>query len=1064
MANQLNAIQNINKELDVTVQKLGNVQMSIVKISQASEKGIGNISLPKDLEANSKAAENTISSLTKELDNQRKVTLKLSQDIAKLREARSRSTKKGIEQRVAETALRKELRQQVRATIDLGSAYDNLAAKNNALIRERQNLSVRQKTNNDLTEQEIARLNELTATIQKNQGILKSTDAEIGNFRRNVGNYASSWDGLGNSINQISREFPAFAVSTQTGILALSNNIPILADEINRLIATNRELIAQGKPTVSVFRRIGKAILGWQTLLSIGVSLITIYAKEIGNLISRLFDTEDALDSATKAQKALNEAQIEGGKAVASEVSELQFLFDISKDITQSTETREKAAQKLIDTSEGLISQTEKQNILNGTALEAEQKLTQALIQRGVIEAILNKNAETFSKIIENNVKLTQLREERSKTLSIEELRAAREKAIADGKEIKNNQDLIGVLGEVTINKRKAGQLDEQIGELTEENNKLQEDSNALFAEAAKFANSFSLGLTNVSSSLNNFNEKLNKSSFDLAEFRLQRVIDLNKSILENEENTTEKRILASIKLQEGQRKLAKLRRDFELSSLELEEENRIKAARKEIKDEKKLENEIFAIENDILNKRKLVNEKFQQNITNINKEAQESNIKIYSDEFKRRIQIIEDFAKRSEIEFNDEISRLQDSLRKRGALEEDIEEQVNDRVRKLRIKQLKELINLTLKELEVISITYEERILLEERLAKLRAKLSDEELDDFLTKEERRRRILRDSINEISKTLNDVFGINSSSTERFFNTLITNFDQIRKKGKASFEEVAEIAGASFDFISEVSSAAFQRNIDNLDRQIQANNEYFDKILDNQELSDEQRESLENERERRETELQNKRNQELQKQARAKKAFDAAEVIANTAVAVSKALAQGGFLLGIPFSTVVAALGAVQLATVLAQPIPQFAEGKNFNDNYEGMAIWGERKRELKISKDGSMELSPKRIANHLTHVKKDDIIIPDANKYLNNLSDEELTRDLQKHIVMANVSHNNYLSDKYDLIKGMDISNEKAADKIVKAINKKQQNFNVYNNLSLGKDIKFAKYLDDIL
>ncbi len=65
--------------------------------------------------------------------------------------------------------------------------------------------------------------------------------------------------------------------------------------------------------------------------------------------------------------------------------------------------------------------------------------------------------------------------------------------------------------------------------------------------------------------------------------------------------------------------------------------------------------------------------------------------------------------------------------------------------------------------------------------------------------------------------------------------------------------------------------------------------------------------------------------------AKTQKAFALAQAIINTAEAVSKALAQGGFLLGIPWAAIVGALGAVQIATIAAQPIPM-AEGGKFEE------------------------------------------------------------------------------------------------------------------------------------
>lgn len=63
-----------------------------------------------------------------------------------------------------------------------------------------------------------------------------------------------------------------------------------------------------------------------------------------------------------------------------------------------------------------------------------------------------------------------------------------------------------------------------------------------------------------------------------------------------------------------------------------------------------------------------------------------------------------------------------------------------------------------------------------------------------------------------------------------------------------------------------------------------------------------------------------------QRQARAQKAQAAFNIITSTAAAIAKTLEITGFF-GIPLTILVAAIGALQLATVLSQPIPKFEMG-----------------------------------------------------------------------------------------------------------------------------------------
>jgi len=134
-----------------------------------------------------------------------------------------------------------------------------------------------------------------------------------GNHRLSVGNYAKSWDGLGISVSQVVRELPAAAVSMNTFFLGISNNIPILIDEIQKLKAENKELIAQGKRAKSVVGSVAKALFSWNTLLVVGLTILSMHGKAIIDWIASSIKgrTEaikyaDAIDNINKELEKTN--------------------------------------------------------------------------------------------------------------------------------------------------------------------------------------------------------------------------------------------------------------------------------------------------------------------------------------------------------------------------------------------------------------------------------------------------------------------------------------------------------------------------------------------------------------------------------------------------------------------------------------------------------------------------------------------------------------------------------------------------------------------------------------
>lgn len=135
-----------------------------------------------------------------------------------------------------------------------------------------------------------------TETNALYQQMIKLQEA-TGNYRLSVGHYQRTWDGLGISISQVVRELPAAAVSLNTFFLGISNNIPMVVDEINRLRAQNKALRAEGKATVSVLGSVVKALFSWNTVLVILLTVLSMFGGQIIEWISGLIKGRAAVIS-----------------------------------------------------------------------------------------------------------------------------------------------------------------------------------------------------------------------------------------------------------------------------------------------------------------------------------------------------------------------------------------------------------------------------------------------------------------------------------------------------------------------------------------------------------------------------------------------------------------------------------------------------------------------------------------------------------------------------------------------------------------------------------------------
>jgi hypothetical protein len=136
----------------------------------------------------------------------------------------------------------------------------------------------------------------------------KKVNSALTSIGQSAGRSRTGFNGLNNSINQLTRELPAFGLSANIGFLAISNNLPILFDEINKVRAANKALAAEGMATTSVFKSLSAALFSWQTALSIGVTLLTVYGGKIFELLSNLGKVEEGFSGA--------KAELEGLDAV----------------------------------------------------------------------------------------------------------------------------------------------------------------------------------------------------------------------------------------------------------------------------------------------------------------------------------------------------------------------------------------------------------------------------------------------------------------------------------------------------------------------------------------------------------------------------------------------------------------------------------------------------------------------------------------------------------------------------------------------------------------------------
>ena len=304
-------------------------------------------------------------------------------------QAASNINKQTIHLREETNKINRETRLQSKYVSALSDVYTKLDAKLSILSNEYRNLAVRKEIGVKLTTEEAKRMDFLEGKIQKYDAVLKKVDGQMGRNQRNVGNYKSAFDGLGFSIAQLTREAPAFANSMQTGFMAISNNIPMLVDEINKLRTANVELAASGKPTVSIFKQLGKSIFGWQTLISIGVTLLTVYGAKLFEMAFGMNETEKATKKANEAIKEQNEQLRENIRLRKQQLSDVTDFINSSeiKPLTTYTFPFLFSSDQFKSLLSGSIGESEKQGL---ALIELSERLSDAGVKNA--DALKDQN------------------------------------------------------------------------------------------------------------------------------------------------------------------------------------------------------------------------------------------------------------------------------------------------------------------------------------------------------------------------------------------------------------------------------------------------------------------------------------------------------------------------------------------------------------------------------------------------------------------------------------------------------------------------------------------------
>lgn len=950
-----------------------NQYMSSLKEIQKAETEINRLRQEKN-----KAIQDGVNEIMAQIKADQEAT-RIAKEKAKLEKEQSKVSKElaaaeRIRQQTAESLSRAKLAEE-KATI-LASKADKLHAQNLRLTSDQVEELILKLDTANLSYKEQARiLSQLKAysknqvggigavdpkvleNIQKLDKLLKEQDAKMGIYGRNVGNYASHWDGLGNAINQLSREMPAFAVSMQTGLLAISNNLPILADEIARIKRENVELTQSGQKAVPVWKQVVGSLVSWQTLLSVGVTLLTVYGAKIFDFAADLLKSKDASKAASDALKDLNSTSgdffDELKNATSTYGKNVTSIRTLQEEWNRLGDDLDKKKQFIIDNE----SEFKKLDVSITNVNEAENFLVthtddflEALKQRAKYAAASKLAAEKYAEALELEAK-AEIRKNNptwldkinpNKTIipttsSMSALNAqmvlyndttttakanaekAAEGIMEQAKSAKTAADIyVNAMSEALKEENKTLE-DAGIDKYSNKEKAKGEEEKAKREAARRMKLEMEAERTIQEARIKLMDEGFEKEKATRNAQYQKRIDDVKtKGVRVNEQ-------IAAIEA-EREKDLADFREEYESKRAMIDAQNRISYAQKgslqeldarldilelqkkaELKEAEKSGADKLTVENKYL---KLIEDAYLE-FGKAQLSRQQSQDELESSE--------------QQISLNKELSMLEQQYSKGLIKKEAYEKKKADLQYQYATQALQKEIDLLESSLYLFS--GDERLEMEKKIAQLRVQLSKTTTD----------KINADAERELKER-----------------------QKVEEAKKKLVQEVSEAIG-------KIGSAIFERRIQNIEAEIDANQEAYDKQVEEiealaekdiitKEEAEARKRVAEEQTSARNAELEKKKADLQTRQARFQKTIDIAQTIASTAQAIMTVYKQLGIFAG-PMAALVAATGAIQLAAIIAQPIPKYAKGTDYHPG--GLAIVGDAGKHEAIISGGKAYITP---------------------------------------------------------------------------------------------------------
>lgn len=797
---------------------------------------------------------------------------------------------------------------------------------------------------------------------------LKEIDSQFGNYQRNVGNYASFWNGLNVQTQQLLRELPSLTLSFNQFFLAISNNLPMFVDELKRASEEFKRMKSEGQTAVPVWKQLLGSLFSWQSALVIGITLLSAYSSEIIDWVASLFRGKKALDEIISVQDKLRTAQKGAIRDTIEERIKLELLYKAATDNKKAMEERIVAANELKSTFPKLFDNYTKEQIMTGNAKDAYRLLTAQIIATAKAKRVMNEVTKAATNYEETEFKRL------NQVYTVEKARAEYQKFVDTGlsrteagidakKKLEAEEATLKALKEQSIQyKNQMNDLEKlvDVKALVNDpgkNNKAYDDEKKKVEEYAEY--------------IKKITEDLSKSKIELiADGREREIAEIGKEyddrIKEIKGRTDEEiELRKNLETLKG-KAIAEINDKYDKELLEIEKtnlENRLASIGENSNEEldKRLNLQIQL--NNMMRDAEIKDaEKNGEDVVAIRMKYMQRENSLIMRNLQERIGLIE--ANTDKVVNEQETSALKEAniIKKQYANGEISKEDYEKKLYDIGVKYAKARLETLMKEAEaemsLLDPNSEKYQELEDRLANLQAQINGINYDDATKKREEWIGKFKEGLSGMNSAARDALG----ETAGIFEGLSDIMVDVAEDGKLSFENMAQAVGKIVSGITSLMTDIYDAQIENIEKEQEANDEAYDKEIERIEALEEngaisteeaeaRKRAAEDKTAAKNAELEKKKAALQEKQAKWNKANSIIQAGIFTALAITEALPN------LVLAALVGAMGAAQVALIAAQPIPKYAKGTK--DHPGGLAIVGDGGKKEGIVTHNGLFITP---------------------------------------------------------------------------------------------------------